>query len=147
MKDMLKQAGAVPYRHGPHGVEVLLVTSKGTGRWVIPKGNISKGDSAFRTAEREAREEAGVTGTIDENPLGRFTYSKQLASGEFIPAAVEVFGLEVARQLKNWPERTERQFQWMSVQQAVEAVSEPGMKEILRQLGEVVQGHAKSLDR
>jgi 8-oxo-dGTP pyrophosphatase MutT (NUDIX family) len=144
MKDMLKQVGAIPYRHGQNGLEVLLITSRGKGRWVIPKGNIMKGRTASYAAAREAYEEAGVIGTISALPLGQFTYAKKLASGQRISAAVEVYGLEVTKRLKKWPERTERLYEWMSVARAAEAVSEEGMKEILHQLDEITRLETKA---
>ena len=85
MKPLLQQAGVIPYRFEAGALQVLLITSRGSGRWVIPKGGIEKGFSPAQAAAREAYEEAGVKGRISDAPLGSFTYSKRLRSGNVIP--------------------------------------------------------------
>lgn len=137
MDSILQQAGAIPYRHGRAGLEVLLITSRDTGRWVIPKGGVDKGFTPGKAAEREAYEEAGVVGIVHLAPIGFFTYAKRRQSGEEIPTTVEVYALEVARQLKKWPERGERRQEWMPVARAVSLVDEPGMKMLLSRLEEI----------
>ena len=109
------QAGVIAYRIQDGKVRVLLMTSRDTGRWLIPKGNIKPGLKPRRAAEQEAYEEAGVTGTIiSSNPLGIYTYSKKLPSGEARAATVEVYLLWVKERLKKWPERSERKLSWVS---------------------------------
>src|SRR5271156_6796158 len=105
MSDILRQAGAIPFRHDPEGLRVLLITSRDTGRWVIPKGNVDKGFTAAQAAAQEAYEEAGIIGTTAYIPLGIFTYSKRLRSGIAKPSTVEVYALHVEKLLKKWPER------------------------------------------
>ena len=142
MKPLLQQAGAIPYRFEAGALQVLLITSRGSGRWVIPKGGIEKGFSPSQAAAREAFEEAGVRWCISESPLGSFTYSKRLRSGNFIPATVEVYAMRVEKELKNWPERAERRLKWAPVAQAALLVSEPGIARLLLRLQEV---HALAL--
>ena len=137
MEAILRQAGAIPFQHGADGLRVLLITSRGSGRWVIPKGGIEKGFTPAQAAEREAYEEAGVIGTISELPLGVFTYDKRLSSGVLRPAAVEVYALRVEQKLKKWPERKERQLKWMSIADAARLVKERGMRLLLLRLQEV----------
>jgi 8-oxo-dGTP pyrophosphatase MutT (NUDIX family) len=135
--DILRQAGAIPFRHDAEGLRVLLITSRDTGRWVIPKGQVEKGFTAAEAAAQEAYEEAGIRGIISEIPLGIFTYSKRLRSGVAKPAAVEVYALRVEKLLKKWPERAERRLEWMPVSKAVELVQEIGMAVLLRRLEEI----------
>jgi 8-oxo-dGTP pyrophosphatase MutT (NUDIX family) len=142
MKPVLRQAGAIPYRHGAEGLQVLLITSRGTGRWLIPKGNIDKGFTPAQAAEREAYEEAGVKGALSKAPLGNFTSLKRLRNGAIIPVTVEVYALQVEKELKNWPERAERRLKWMPVAQAVNLVQEEGMARLLLRLQEIQQAKA-----
>lgn len=137
MTDILRQAGAIPFRHDPEGLRVLLITSRDTGRWVIPKGGVEKGFTAAQAAAQEAYEEAGIKGIISEIPLGIFTYSKRRRSGIGKPTTVEVYALQVEKLLKKWPERGERRLEWMPVSKAVGLVQEPGMALLLRRLEEV----------
>jgi 8-oxo-dGTP pyrophosphatase MutT (NUDIX family) len=138
MNDFLKQAGAIPFRLESQGLIVLLMTSLETGRWVIPKGGIERGEAAWRAAEREAFEEAGTKGIIHKTPLGAYSYGKRLRSGAVRPAAVEVFALDVRKQLKKWPERGQRRLEWVTIPVAADLVEEPGMVTILRRLGELL---------
>jgi 8-oxo-dGTP pyrophosphatase MutT (NUDIX family) len=87
----------IAYRIQDGKVRVLLMTSRDTGRWIIPRGNIKPGVTPCRAAEQEAYEEAGVRGTIiGSDPLGMYIYSKKLASGEARTATVEVYLLRVS---------------------------------------------------
>jgi 8-oxo-dGTP pyrophosphatase MutT (NUDIX family) len=137
MNDILRQAGAIPFRHQQIGLQVLLITSRGTGRWVIPKGGIEPGQTAMQAAELEAYEEAGVRGVIHPTPLGFYTYGKRVRSGAVKPTSVEVFALEVDKQLKNWPEKSQRRFEWMTISAAVKSVEEPGVAMLLLRLAEI----------
>ena len=109
MDTVLHQAGAIVYRVRDAQLEVLLITSRGTRRWIIPKGNIDPGLTPAEAAEREAYEEAGVHGATESTlPLGFYTYFKKSASGALCPATVEVYLLNVDEQFKRWPEKRER---------------------------------------
>ena len=134
---ILHQAGVIAYRILDGKVQVLLMTSRDTGRWIIPKGNINGRSTPSKAAEKEAYEEAGVRGTITSSiPLGIYTYFKQLGSGEAREAAVEVYLLRIREQLKKWPERGERKLSWVSTKEAVDLVEEPGVIPLLRRLME-----------
>jgi 8-oxo-dGTP pyrophosphatase MutT (NUDIX family) len=125
----------IAYRIRDGKVRVLLMTSRDTGRWIIPRGNIKPGVTPCRAAEQEAYEEAGVRGIIiGSNPLGMYTYSKKRASGEARATTVEVYLLRVEERLKKWPERSERRLSWVSIKEAVRLVEEPGVVPLLRQL-------------
>jgi 8-oxo-dGTP pyrophosphatase MutT (NUDIX family) len=129
------QFAALPYRRLTNAaIEVMLITSRDTGRWVIPKGWQGEGLAGHDTAEREAREEGGLVGRMGEHPLGRYRYRKRLADGSSVACTVEVFALEVERQLKSWPERKERRTQWFMLREAAAAVAEPDLAAMIRSL-------------
>lgn len=146
MLNILRQAGAIPFEHREGVLHVLLITSRGTGRWVIPKGGVEPGFTARQAAAQEALEEAGIKGEMDAQPLGFFIYDKKLKSGASKPASVEVYGLRVEKQLKKWPEQAERQFEWMAIQAAMAAVQEPGLVRLLHRLAELHGNAADGLN-
>jgi 8-oxo-dGTP pyrophosphatase MutT (NUDIX family) len=126
-------------------VRVLLMTSRETGRWIIPKGNIEPGSTPSQSAEREAYEEAGVRGVVvGSMPLGFYTYFKKLGSGEVRAATVEVYLLRVTERLRKWPEKGERRVSWVSTDVAIELVAEPGIAPLLRRLAEFEEGPLRS---
>src|ERR1700761_881770 len=98
MDKLARQSGIIPYRLELDGLRVLLITSRKTGRWVIPKGNIGKGHNAREAAEREAYEEAGVRGDVEKVPLGSYTYGKVLKDGTSRPMVVKVFAMHVLKE-------------------------------------------------
>jgi 8-oxo-dGTP pyrophosphatase MutT (NUDIX family) len=106
------QAGVIAYRIRRGEVQVLLMTSRDIGRWIIPKGNIKPSTTPSKAAAEEALEEAGIKGTVSSTALGIYSYSKKLGSGEARAATVEVFLLRVKKQVKKWPEKSERKLAW-----------------------------------
>lgn len=123
-----RQCGALPFRTTPSGeVEVLLITSRETRRWVIPKGWPMKKRSLAQSAAREAYEEAGVTGEISKKPLGSYVYEKRLKSRDVVPCEVDVFPLRVRRQADRWPEMRERDVRWFSPGEAAGLVDEAAL--------------------
>ncbi len=128
------QYGALPWRYSGGGREVLLISSRDTGRWVIPKGWPIRGLTPAETAAREAYEEAGLGGQISKKPLGAFEYGKRLNDGKVETCKVEVFALEQMIQHPSWPEQGQRKLQWFPVDDAAEAVQEPELKKIIRKL-------------
>ncbi|MEA1830913.1 NUDIX hydrolase [Methylobacterium durans] len=128
-----RQVGALPFRKNPDGgFAVLLVTSRESRRWVIPKGWPMKGRKPYEAAAREAYEEAGVIGHIGKRPLGFFLYEKRLKSRDSVLCQVKVFPLEVRKQLKRWPEQSEREQRWFAPSEAADLVAEPGLAAIIR---------------
>jgi 8-oxo-dGTP pyrophosphatase MutT (NUDIX family) len=111
-------------------LEILLVTSLRTRRWILPKGWPHPGLTLAQSAAREALEEAGVTGTVTDEPIGRYHYLKE-KSGSALPCAVEIFPLFVTGQRRSWAERGERELLWLPAEQAVTKVAEQGLKRIL----------------
>ncbi|MGZ8998601.1 MAG: NUDIX hydrolase [Allosphingosinicella sp.] len=117
------QVGALPYRSTTDGkVEILLVTSRGTGRWIIPKGWPMAGKSLQEAAAIEAWEEAGVRGELSETELGRFVYDKERFLRRPIPCEVVVYALRVREELDDWPERGQRRRKWHGLGAASVAV-------------------------
>lgn len=119
--------------------EILLATSRDTGRWVIPKGWPMEGKKAHQVAEREAFEEAGVKGKAEKEPLGYYNYIKTLANGLKIPVRVQVHELEVVELLKNFPEKTSRRLEWVSCEEAAVRVNEPELKTLILEFSHRMQ--------
>ncbi|HVJ40423.1 MAG TPA: NUDIX hydrolase [Dongiaceae bacterium] len=143
MEQVLQQAGAIPYTMLDGELRILLVTSRDTGRWLIPKGYVDKGLTPADAAVREAYEEAGIKGAVASDlPLGFFTYFKKLKSGEDKPASVQVFLLRVEKQCKKWPEMKQRQCGWFKPEEAASLVKEPGLAMLLLRVDEIAQGWA-----
>jgi 8-oxo-dGTP pyrophosphatase MutT (NUDIX family) len=126
-----KQVAALCWRRNKGAVEILLVTSRETKRWVTPKGWPLPGLKDFTAARREAFEEAGVEGRIRTRPIGRYDYDKRLPDGDVQPCRVTVFALEVAKEKKSWPEKHERKRKWFVTKVAAKKVDEPGLKAIV----------------
>lgn len=138
MLEVLRQAGVIPYSVVNGALRVLLVTSRDTGRWLIPKGYVEEGYTPAAAAAKEAYEEAGIKGVMESDiPLGFFTYFKRLKNGEDSPANVEVFLLRVEKQCKKWPEKKERRLAWFTPEEAAQMVREPGLAQLLMRLDEI----------
>src|SRR3954470_6322639 len=126
------QYAALPYRPtGSSGTEVMLVTSRGRQRWIIPKGWPHSGKAPCDTAAREAFEEAGVLGAVERRSVGSFRYKKRLKKGRVAVCDVHVFPLNVARQRQRWPEKNQREIKWVSVKEAVGVVRNRRLREII----------------
>ena len=134
-QDLHNQFGALCWRAGKTGAEVLLVSSRETGRWVIPKGWPMKGRTGAEAAEIEAWEEAGVKGRIAPAKLGHFTYDKILQRDtkkeSAKPCIVDVFPLEVTKLASEFPEQRQRRRKWFAPQDAARKVAEEGLKSLL----------------
>jgi 8-oxo-dGTP pyrophosphatase MutT (NUDIX family) len=129
------QYGALPYRTSSgQRAEFMLVTSRETRRWIIPKGWPKSGKSPPRSAAHEAFEEAGVLGAIGRQSVGSFSYEKRLKNGRSVECEVRVFPLEVKRQKKEWPERQERQVKWLSASKAAKKVKDPVLSKIIQRV-------------
>lgn len=122
------QSAAVCWRLGSENlIDVLLVTSRDTGRWVIPKGNIEKGEQLHHCAQREAREEAGVIGRVSKKAIGQFTYLKD---PKRLPFVVSVFPLMVEKEPEKYRERGQRQRLWVPASRASTLVAEPELRNL-----------------
>jgi 8-oxo-dGTP pyrophosphatase MutT (NUDIX family) len=110
-------------------MEILLVTTRQSRRWIIPKGWPIKGLRPAKSAAREAFEEAGVRGRVGAKSIGLFTYEKLLdESGVCVSCEVKVYPLLVKRQSAVWPELEQRVVQWVAPTRAVSMIREPELK-------------------
>lgn len=125
------QVAALPWRRVA-GIEILLVTSRESRRWVIPKGWPMKGLLACAAAAREALEEAGVVGRIGKTPIGAYHYEKRMKNGAVLVCRVDVFPLEVVAERKSWREKAERTRRWFPLEEAADLVEESELSEIVR---------------
>lgn len=127
-----RQVAALPWRRSAGGgVEILLITSRETRRWVTPKGGRMTGKTDAEAAAQEALEEAGVEGVISERPFGSFRYLKVLKRRASRWCAVDLYGLEVAVELSDWQEREERERVWVGRDEAARMVDEPDLQALI----------------
>lgn len=110
---------------------MLLITSRDTRRWVLPKGNRIKGLKSHEAASHEAYEEAGLVGIACPFAIGSYNYRKTRKNGTSRPATVDIFPFSVTTQLDEWPEQDERELRWFAPADAAAAVDEPELKDIL----------------
>ena len=126
----------MPYRFAggePGGaVEVLLVTSFRSRRWIIPKGNVDEGMSPQAAAAMEAQEEAGVSGSIGKHSIGSYCYEKFDDSVGVCQIEVDVYPLRVEIVMAHWPEMASRERQWLPSDEASLVISEPGLAAIVK---------------
>lgn len=126
------QVGALCWRTAKTGLRILLITSRDTGRWVIPKGWPMRNRSEAGAAEREAFEEAGVKGLVDEKCFGVYFYPKRLDNGMTLPCVVRVYPLEVKSLVKSYPENGQRKVRWFPIDKAARKVGEPDLTHLIR---------------
>lgn len=128
------QVGALPVRFSSSGEpEILLVTTRTTRRWIVPKGWRSKRLKDHDAAAREAREEAGIVGRVRKKPIGQYEYWKRMQD-HFVLCEVTLYRLDARRQLADWQEQSQRRSHWFKLEDAADIVDEPGLKALLRSL-------------
>lgn len=130
--DVRAQMGALCYDVTGSELRVLLITSRGTGRWIVPKGWPMADRGAAGTAQQEAWEEAGVIGDCSDISIGAYPYFKIMDDGAELPCLVQLYPLKVQQLVDDFPERHERRRQWFSPQRAAELVDEAELAQILR---------------
>jgi len=124
----ISQAGVLPVRTDSAGrVRVLLITSRNRGRWTIPKGVVGLRLDMRETARIEARQEAGICGTISPEPLGAYSYSKWLAK-----CRVRVYAMQVTAVDADWPERKMRKRKWFKALDAVAAIRRKPLRRLVK---------------
>ena len=127
----------MPWCTGEDGrVLVMLITSRETKRWVVPKGWAEPGVKPREQAAAEAFEEAGLEGFVGPTRLGSYHYDKQLRSGRAVPVRVDVYPLEVERRHDDWPEKGQRDAIWVTPEEAASLVGDRGLAAILLDLAE-----------
>jgi 8-oxo-dGTP pyrophosphatase MutT (NUDIX family) len=130
-----RQYAALPYRRNKKGVvEIMLVTSRETRRWIIPKGWPISDVEPHNLAALEAMEEAGLIGKIADKPIGSYHYDKKRGDGSIVNCTVDTFLLEVEQQMPTWPEQEERKTKWFAPDEAASQVQEPELREIIKKL-------------
>jgi 8-oxo-dGTP pyrophosphatase MutT (NUDIX family) len=135
LSSLCHQVAALPWRREADGeLQVLLITSRATGKWMLPKGWPMKGLSDAASAQQEALEEAGVEGDIDSQAIGSYRYSKLFGNGASVPGQALIFPLAVRRERKGWKEKGQRQRRWMSPDKAAQLAHEPDLSRFLANL-------------
>ncbi len=126
------QVAALCWRRSAKGLRVLLITSRDTGRWVIPKGWTMRNRTEAEAAAREAFEEAGLRGSVATRSLGVYTYLKSLGAGRKISCVVRVFPLEAREMLQVFPETGQRRAKWFEPKKAARRVAEHDLAVMIR---------------
>lgn len=126
-----KQFAALPFRLRHGEPEVLLITSRDTGRWIIPKGWPTKNMAPPAVAALEAFEEAGLVGKVGKRSVGSYRYDKRLVGENIIACKVRVFLFQVQEQLEEWPEQRDRRRCWLSPLDAAARVKESELSSLL----------------
>ncbi len=129
-----EQSAVIPYRVGEAGIEVLIITSRNKGKWIVPKGWIESDLDSHMSAKKEALEEAGVKGRVSAVSLGCYRHGSSKSD-----PIVEVFLMRVQDELDEWPEQEERTRQWVSLERAYEHVEEEGLRSILDEATSVMR--------
>ncbi|WP_422370285.1 NUDIX hydrolase [Hoeflea sp.] len=128
-----RQAAAAVFRDVGEERELLLITSRDTGRWIVPKGWIENGENGAEAALREAWEEAGVRGELASAAIaGEYRYVKQRARRGDVLCTVEVYSINLTDEEERWPEKGERTRKWFTIPEAIGLVDEPGLREVIR---------------
>ncbi len=123
---------ALCWRRSAKGLRVLLITSRDTGRWVIPKGWPMRNRTEPEAAAREAYEEAGLRGEVSSRSVGVYTYLKFLRAGRWIACVVRVYPLEAREMVQAFPETGQRRARWFAPEKAAGRVAEHDLAEIIR---------------
>jgi len=132
-----RQVAALPWRGEGAALQILLVSSRETKRWVIPKGWPMKGRTDPAAAAQEAYEEAGVDGVIAQQSVGDYEYLKRLKSGVARLVKVDVYPLQVTGEHATWPEKGQRTLQWMSPVEAAMGVQEPELRDLIARFARI----------
>lgn len=130
-KTFRKQYGAICFRRTGENIEILIITSRDSGRWIMPKGWPIKGKKPHETALVEASEEAGVNGKVRKAPVGSYTYLKDIEDGGLVPCVVEMFQVEVKEIRAKFKERGQRSQLWVTPDEAARRVREIELKSLL----------------
>lgn len=126
------QVAAMCYRKSRKGLEVLLVTTRGTGRWILPKGWPELKEAGHETAATEAYEEAGVVGAAESKPFAHFRSYKGMDGGLNLRTRVDVYLIKAEDQLDDYPELGQREVAWVPVSKAIEMTNEPELHRVLK---------------
>lgn len=135
------QMAALCHRGDGKRKEYLLITSRDTARWIIPKGWPIRGLKSNEIALQEAWEEAGIKkGKATETPIGAYSYNKRRANGFAEPVETLVFSVAVEEVANDYPEADERKRMWVSAETAEALVDEAELKSIFREEQSAAKG-------
>lgn len=129
------QYASLPFRVEDGHPLVMMITSRETRRWILPKGRPETGMAPWQVAAQEAYEEAGLVGSVSTRAVGAYASTKRMRSGEEQPCTVRVFLFRVEEELADWPERGQRDRRWMSPGEAALQASEPQLAQMLLEFG------------
>jgi len=132
-RSIFEQSGCIPYRLEGERLQIALITSRRSRRWVIPKGIVDPGESPWQTAARETFEEAGLLGDVTIDPVGRFAYRKY---GESRVVAVHL--MHVQTQAERWPESLRRARHWMTAMEAAACVRERTLTRLILEVPRLI---------
>lgn len=138
--DIRSQCAALCYRVRKKRPQILMITSRGMGRWIVPKGWPMQGKTPAQSAVIEAWEEAGVQGRSDGRCLGVYSYVKDLEGTREVPCIAMVFAVEVTELSARFPEAGQRERKWMSRKKAAKLVDEPELARLIRDFDPRLQG-------
>ncbi|MDQ3247465.1 MAG: NUDIX hydrolase [Pseudomonadota bacterium] len=133
---LIRQTGALPWRLTGSSTEVLLITGRNSGRWMIPKGWPMRGKSLAEAAAQEAFEEAGVRGTIEAAPIGTVRHVKRHLLVGPLEISILVHALAVESELPIWPEQAQRKRKWFGFEQAASLVRSSELSKLILKLPE-----------
>ncbi|WP_181708656.1 NUDIX hydrolase [Chthonobacter rhizosphaerae] len=142
---LFEQVAALVHRRAPGGgLQILMVTTRETGRWILPRGWTIKGLKPHEAAETEAFEEAGVIGKADRKPFTVYRYIKRFPK-KTAAVVVAVYPMTVERELDDWPEKGQRDVAWVTPEEAVARAGDPGLIPVITQF--VDASAAEEIDR
>lgn len=130
-KNVHRQVAALPWRRRGAAIEILLITSRETKRWVLPKGWPMEKREPHTAAAQEALEEAGIVGEAEAAPCGLYRYRKRIKTGAYVTCEVEVFPLRVREERRRWREKSQRIRKWFPIREAADLVHEPELKVLM----------------
>lgn len=128
----IRQAGALPYTIVEGRLAILLITSRGTGRWIFPKGGISGGLTPWESAAKEALEEAGVIGEVSSTPIGSYRTGAGATGSALVD--VDIYPLRVEQQLDDWKEKGQRLRHWTVLSEAKRLLADPALVKLATRL-------------
>lgn len=125
----ISQSAVIPYRHDNDQLRVLLITSRNTGRWIVPKGMVEPNMTPWASAAKEALEEAGLLGIVGQTKVCEYFYDKWETTFR-----VAVYPMRIAECLEDWEERELRRRAWMTPKQAARRVREKELSKAIQTL-------------
>lgn len=137
--DIFEQSAVIPFKSDKKRIKILLIKSR-NGKWIIPKGIIEKGFTPHESARKEAIEEAGVDGVVNDFLIGEYKYDKWGGT-----CNVKVYSMLVKEELPNWEEDYFRIRKWFSLERAIKKISKPEIAGYIKMIPELIGKHFSGL--